>query len=158
MRDGDKYFSWSPDSQWLLVEFDRSLNNADVHLLDASGDQPIKILGGYYDRSPKWANEGKQMIWFSIEWSRAKGRAVVQNTMSIVCFTQEGWDEYQLSEEEFKLQQAIEEAQKASKDGEKDKAKEKDGTDVKNEKIIYFQLIGTMLKCVSIDHTLLSIK
>ena len=23
MRDGDKYFSWSPDSQWLLVEFDR---------------------------------------------------------------------------------------------------------------------------------------
>ena len=27
MRDGDKYFSWSPDSQWLLVEFDRLLNN-----------------------------------------------------------------------------------------------------------------------------------
>ena len=30
MRDGDKYFSWSPDNKWLLVEFDRLLNNADV--------------------------------------------------------------------------------------------------------------------------------
>ena len=138
MRDGDKYFSWSPDSQWLLVEFDRSLNNADVHLLDASGVQPAKILvnSGYYDRSPKWANEGKQMIWFSNR-NGLKSYATSGSTeydVYSMFFTQEGWDEYQLSEEEFKLQQAIEEAQKASKDGEKDQAKEKVGDDGKDEK------------------------
>ena len=131
MRDGDKYFSWSPDSQWLLVEYDRLLNNADVHLLDVSGVQPAKVLvnSGYYDRSPKWTNEGKQMIWFSNR-NGLKSYATSGSTeydVYSMFFTQEGWDEYQLSEEEFKLQQAIEEAQNESKKGEKDKDKKKDG-------------------------------
>ncbi|MEO1451187.1 MAG: hypothetical protein AAFV07_16775 [Bacteroidota bacterium] len=30
MRDGDKYFRWSPDSKWLLVDWGKSLNNSEV--------------------------------------------------------------------------------------------------------------------------------
>ena len=131
MSDGDKYFTWSPDSKWLLVEFDRLLNNADVHLLDASGKQPAKVLvnSGYYDRSPKWANGGKQMIWFSNR-NGLKSYATSGSTeydVYSMFFTQESWDEYNLSEEEFKLQQAIEEAQKeaSKKEDEEDKKDKK---------------------------------
>ena len=138
MRDGDKYFSWSPDSQWLLVEFDRLLNNADVHLLDATGVQPTKVLvnSGYYDRSPKWVNAGKQMIWFSNR-NGLKSYATSGSTeydVYSMFFTQEGWDEYRLTEEEFKLQQAIEEAQRETNDGENDKGKDKAGDVAKDHK------------------------
>jgi len=39
MRDGDKYFRWSPDSKWLLVDWNLSLNNSDVLLMAADGSK-----------------------------------------------------------------------------------------------------------------------
>lgn len=115
MRDGDKYFSWSPDNKWLLVEFDRLLNNADVYLIDATGKQEPKALvnSGYYDRMPKWVQNGKQMIWMSNR-NGLKSYATSGSTeydVYTMFFTQEGWDEYNLSEEQYKLKKAIEEAQ-----------------------------------------------
>ena len=115
MRDGDKYFSWSPDSKWLLVEFDQLLNNADVYLLDASAKQDPKALvnSGYYDRMPKWVQNGKQMIWMSNR-NGLKSYATSGSTeydVYSMFFTQKGWDEFNLSEEQYKLKKAIEEAQ-----------------------------------------------
>ena len=66
MRDGDKYFRWSPDSKWLLVDWNLSLNNSEVLLMAADGSKRVNLNeSGYYDYSPKWVNEGKQMLWFS---------------------------------------------------------------------------------------------
>ena len=33
MRDGDKYFTWSPDSKWLLVDWSKSLSNSEILLM-----------------------------------------------------------------------------------------------------------------------------
>jgi len=37
MRDGDQYFTWSPDSKWLLASYRPTMVNSEVVLLDATG-------------------------------------------------------------------------------------------------------------------------
>ncbi len=127
MRDGDKYFRWSPDSKWLLVDWNLSLNNSDILLMAADGSKRVNLNeSGYYDYAPKWVNDGKQMIWFSnrdgLKSYATSGRS--ESDVYSMYFTQETWDKFNLSEEDFKLQEAIEEAQKEAKEKAK-KEKEK---------------------------------
>ncbi len=134
MRDGDKYFTWSGDSQWLLVEWSLSLSNSEVLLMKADGTKRVNLNeSGYSDGSPKWVNGGKQMIWFSnrngLKSYATSGRS--ETDVYSMFFTQESWDKFNLSEEDHKLQKAIEEAkkekkEKAKKDKEKKEDKDKD--------------------------------
>ncbi|MDT0594576.1 S41 family peptidase [Glaciecola petra] len=124
MRDGDQTFSWSPDSQWLLFNYDKLLNNSDVALVKADGSEKMKIIvpSGYYDSEPKWANDGKQIIWFSnrqgLKSYATSGRS--QYDVYTLFFNQEDWDEYRLDEDEFALMQAIEEANEDESDAKKE--------------------------------------
>ena len=126
MRDGDKYFTWSPDSSWLLVDWSKTLSNSEVLLMAADGSKRVNLNeSGYYDSSPKWVNGGKQMIWTSNR-NGLKSYATSGNSQSDVYgmfFTQETWDEFNLSDEDYKLMQAIKEIEKKKKE----KIKEKDG-------------------------------
>jgi len=120
MRDGDKYFTWSPDSRWLLVGWSKLLHNSEVLLLAADGSERINLTeSGYQDRTPKWVNNGKQMIWFSnkdgLKSYATSGRS--ERDVYSMFFTQEEWDKYNLSEEDFKL---LEEIEKSSAEGEKE--------------------------------------
>lgn len=113
MRDGDKYFRWSPDSNWLLVGWDKLLNNSEVLLLSADGTQRFNLTeSGYYDERPKWVNEGNQMIWFSnrdgLRSYATSGRTELD--VYSMFFTEEAWDKYNMSKEEFELMQAIKKA------------------------------------------------
>lgn len=133
MRDGDKYFTWSPDSRWLLVGWSKLLHNSEVLLLAADGSERINLTeSGYQDRTPKWVNEGKQMIWFSnrdgLKSYATSGRS--ERDVYSMFFTQEEWDKYNLSEEDFKLLEEIEksseEDEKEDEDQEKKKEKEQE--------------------------------
>lgn len=133
MRDGDKYFTWSPDSKWLLMDWGLSLSNSDVLLLAADGSKKVNLNeSGYYDYSPKWVNGGKQMLWFSNR-DGLKSYATSGSTQSDVYsmfFTQEGWDEFNLTKEEFDLQKKIEklnedEKKKSDSDDDDKKSKKK---------------------------------
>ena len=149
MRDGDKYFTWSPDSKWLLVDWSKTLSNSEVLLIAADGSKRINLNeSGYYDYSPKWVNGGKQMLWFSnrngLKSYATSGRS--QSDVYSMFFTQDAWDEFNLSDEDYKLMQAIKEEEKKKKAKEKkddkkksDKksdAKKKDS--VKTEKLLTF--------------------
>ena len=149
MRDGDKYFTWSPDSKWLLVDWSKTLSNSEVLLMAADGSKRINLNeSGYYDYSPKWVNRGKQMLWFSnrngLKSYATSGRS--QSDVYSMFFTQDAWDEFNLSDEDYKLMQAIKEEEKKKKAKEKkddkkksDKksdAKKKDS--VKTEKLLTF--------------------
>ena len=64
--DGDQYYQWSPDSKWLLVQF----GPGNECLRRRSGSSPptapeVRNLtqSGYDDVTPKWAMDGKMMIW-----------------------------------------------------------------------------------------------
>lgn len=131
--DGDQVFTWSPDSKWILLQFNKLLHNADIALLDASGKKDMRTLipSGYYDSSPKWVNDGKQIIWFSnregLKSYATSGRR--QNDVYTLFFTQQEWDKFNLSEDDFALMEAIEEAQKEKEDDGKDEDKKKEDAD-----------------------------
>jgi tricorn protease len=140
MSDGDKYFSWSPDSKWLLVDWGKSLSNSEILLMATDGSKRINLTeSGYYDAGPKWVNGGKQMLWFSnrdgLKSYATSGRS--QMDVYSMFFSQEAWDDFNLTEEEFKLKKAIEEALKKEAEEKKKKEaaakKEKEGDDKKEE-------------------------
>ena len=140
MRDGDKYFTWSPDSEWLLIDWGVLLNNSEVLLMKADGSKRINLTeSGYYDSRPKWVNGGKQMIWFSnrdgLKSYATSGRS--ESDVYSMFFTQEAWDKFNLSDEEFKLMKAVKEEEKKKekekKDEKKDDAK-KEGEDKEGDK------------------------
>ena len=134
MRDGDKNFSWSPDSKWLLVDWAKTLSNGEVLLMAADGSKRVNLNeSGYYDSNPKWVNGGKQMIWFSnrngLKSYATSGRS--QTDVYSMFFNQDAWDEFNLSDEDYKLMEAIKEEEKETK--KKDKTEKKD-TDKKSKK------------------------
>ncbi|MEM6321090.1 MAG: DPP IV N-terminal domain-containing protein [Bacteroidota bacterium] len=140
MRDGDKYFRWSPDSKWLLVDWNKTLSNDEVLLLAADGSKRVNLNeSGYSDFRPKWVNDGKQMLWFSNR-NGLKSYATSGRTEADVYsmfFTQEVWDKFNLTKEEFALQEAIEEAEKEAKEKakkEKEKLEKEAAAKAKNKK------------------------
>jgi tricorn protease len=121
MREGDQYFKWSPDSQWLLVGWRKFLHNSEVLLLAADGSERINLTeSGYYDLSPKWVNDGKQMIWFTNRDGLRSYATSGQSERDVytMFFSQEEWDKFNLSEEDYKLMKQIEEALKTENDEE----------------------------------------
>ena len=129
MRDGDKYFTWSPDSKWLLIDWGKTLSNSEVLLMAADGSKKMNLnQSGYYDSSPKWVNGGKQMIWFSnrngLKSYATSGRS--QSDVYSMYFTQDAWDEANLSDEDYKLMKAIKEEEKKNKEKDKKDNKKKD--------------------------------
>ncbi|MBO9565778.1 MAG: PD40 domain-containing protein [Niastella sp.] len=67
-RDHDQYFSWSPDGQWLLVQFmEQGSGNDEVGIVHASGKGQLMNLtqSGYTDQHPTWMMDGKMIMWYS---------------------------------------------------------------------------------------------
>lgn len=109
----EQTFSWSPDSQWILFEYNKLLNNADIALIHASGNENMKVIvpSGYYDASPKWANDGKQIMWFSnregMRSYATSGRS--QSDVYTMFLQQNEWDKFSLSKDDYDLMLVIEE-------------------------------------------------
>lgn len=138
MSDGDQYFAWSPDSKWLLVDWGKLLSNNEILLLAADGSKRENLTeSGYQDFLPKWANEGKQMIWFSnrngLKSYATSGRT--ESDVYAMFFSQDAHDKFKMSEEEHKLMEAVEEALKEEKDEEEKSKKEKKKDKKKDEEV-----------------------
>jgi tricorn protease len=123
--DGDQYYSWSPDSKWLLVQFGppERIFTPEVGLVAADGSRELYNLtqSGYSDFGPKWAMDGKMMIWGSDrEGALAQGGGSVTGDVYGMYFTKAFYDRSKLSKEEFAL--FTEQEDKDKKDAE-EKAK-----------------------------------
>ncbi|MBK9596878.1 MAG: PD40 domain-containing protein [Flavobacteriales bacterium] len=129
--DGDQYFSWSPDSKWLLVEFLQGNQwITQCGLVSASGNSPVVNLtkSGHGGAHPKWALDGKAMLWFS-------GRDGMKNQASwggqedayAMFFTQAALDTFKLNKEEYELLKKQGKGDEKGEDGE-------DGKDSKGGK------------------------
>ncbi|NJO91757.1 MAG: peptidase S41, partial [Chloroflexia bacterium] len=120
MEDGDKYFEWSPDSKWLLIEYSPVMANQEVMLLAADGSKKLINLteSGYYDYSPKWVNGGKQILWFSnrngLKSFATSGRS--QSDVYSFFLTKDSWDKFKLSKEEYDLLKELEKKDKKEED------------------------------------------
>ncbi len=112
MQDGDQYFSWSPDSRWLLATYRPTMANSEVVLLDAEGKKEMVNLteSGYNDRSPKWVDGGKQIMWFSNRYGMKSHAQSGGSQMDVftVFLTKEGWEKYNLSKDDYDLLKEVE--------------------------------------------------
>ncbi|HVN56967.1 MAG TPA: S41 family peptidase [Bacteroidales bacterium] len=129
LSDNDQYFTWSPDSKWILATFKPRLSDPEVLLIraDGKGNKTNLTRSGYNDERPRWANGGKQMIWFSdrdgLRSYANSGRR--QSDVYTLFMTKDAWDRFRLSKEEYALAKEIED-----KNREKEK-KEKQAADPK---------------------------
>jgi Tol biopolymer transport system component/C-terminal processing protease CtpA/Prc len=132
--DGDQYFAWSPDSQWLLVSFipeGGQVFVGEVGLVKADGKSaPINLTqSGYSDNAPKWMMDGNMMIWFSDrDGMKNHGSWGGESDVYGMFFNQAAYDRFSLSKEDFALVKEKEEKEKKDNNLEADK---KDSTPVK---------------------------
>ncbi|MEM6377657.1 MAG: S41 family peptidase [Bacteroidota bacterium] len=136
MRDGDKYFKWSPDSKWLLIGWSPTLSNSEVLLMSADGKKRVNLTeSGYGDYTPKWVNGGKQMIWRSnrngLKSYATSGSS--QTDVYAMFFTQDAWDKFNLNKEDYDLMKEMGKAKKKDdkKTEKKDTSKTKKTEDLK---------------------------
>jgi len=137
--DGDQYFTWSPDSKWLLIEYLLpGFWRDEVGLARADGSGEIVNLteSGHYDSRPRWMMKGELMIWFTDRDGLRGAARSGQREQDVygMFLTEAAWDRYNLTEEEAEL---LEEKEKKEKKAEKgDEKEEKEDEDEQPELVI----------------------
>jgi len=120
--DGDHWFDWSPDSEWLAVHFyqrDRVfVPEAGLVRADGSSDAPINLSkSGYSDGNPHWAFEGGAIIWSSDRYGeRSHGSWGAESDVIGAFLTQDAYDRFTLSKEEYELKKELEKKREETKD------------------------------------------
>jgi tricorn protease len=118
--DGDQYYAWSPDSKWLLVSFGHTerIFTPEVGLVSADGKEFRNLTqSGYDDINPKWAMDGKMMVWGSTrEGSLAQGGGATSGDVFAMYFTKAAYDRSRLTKEEYALMKEVEEREKKEAD------------------------------------------
>ena len=132
--DGDQHYAWSPDGKWFLVNFNQDNHwIGEVGLVNYSGSGEINNLtkSGYQDGTGKWMMNGKMMIWFSDrDGMKNHGSWGASSDVYGMFFTQEAYDRFRLSEEDYKL---LKEKEDKDKEKEKEKEKNKESEAAKNK-------------------------
>jgi tricorn protease len=129
--DGGRDFQWSPDSRWVLFDYDvPGFAPGEVGLVRADGKSPAVnlTLSGFSDGGGRWVLGGKAMIWAS---DRDGLKSVAQSgshqqDVYAMFFTRDAWDRFKLTKDEYALLKEAEEK--------KDKDKEKDKKDAPKDK------------------------
>ncbi len=115
--DGDHWFDWSPDSAWLAVHFasrDRMFYD-NIGIVSADGKTgPIDIANsGYSEYGPRFAMKGGAVIWASDRYGeRAHGSWGAESDVIAGFLTQDAFDKFRLSKEEYELQKELDEKKK----------------------------------------------
>ena len=122
--DGDQYYQWSPDGKWFLVQFGspERVQTPEVGLVAADGKSAVinLTLSGYDDYAPKWAMDGKMMIWGSDRQGARQqaGYAITADVFGMF-FSKDAFDRFKLSKEEIALLKEVEAKEKEDADKKK---------------------------------------
>ena len=129
--DGDQYFTWAPDSKWILVEFfDNNRWNSQVGLVSATGnDDPINLTqSGYGNYRPKFGMDGKAIYWMSDKQGyRSHGSWGSQSDVYALFLTVDAYKQFTLSKADYDFwKEQQEEKNKGDEEDDDDKKKKKD--------------------------------
>jgi len=129
MSENDQYFTWSPDSKHILFEFtEPGFANGEIGIIAADGkSKKINLTeSGYQDFAPKWMMDGKMLIWNSTrEGMRAQANSGgAQSDIFAMFLTQEAYDKFRLSKEDYALIKEQEDKALKEKEKKNEKAKE----------------------------------
>ncbi len=130
--DGDQQFVWSPDSEWLLMNYigEGGWNNVDVALVKADGSQVVDLTeSGFSDGNPKWVLGGKAIAYESAKYGmKNTGSWGNQSDIILMALDGDAWEDFNMTEEEADIKE------KANKEKEESDAKEKDSKKKKSGK------------------------
>lgn len=133
--DGDQYFQWSPDGQYLLATFipkGGQIFVEEIALIKADGkSEPINLTqSGYDDTMPKWVLDGKAMIWLS-DRDGMKNHASwgAERDVYALFFDKATYDKFILTKEEWEILKEKEEKDKKETTDENKKDKTKQDTE-----------------------------
>ncbi len=137
--DGDHWFDWSPDSAWLAVHFynqDRVfVPEVGLVRADGSSEGPINLSkSGYSDEKPHWAFEGGAIIWGSDRYGeRSHGSWGAEADVIGAFLTQDAYDRFTMSKEEYELKKELEEKREEQKEEEDGDEEEEAGEEADGE-------------------------
>jgi tricorn protease len=136
--DGDQWYEWSPDGKWFLVNFLQDFQwISQAGLVSAEGGKEVVNLSksGYNNWSPRWTMGGKAMLWFS-DRDGMKNHASWggEGDAYAMFFTQEAFDNFKLSKEDWELKQAEDKEKKEKENKEKKEKEEKEAEKNKDKK------------------------
>ncbi|MEM7016969.1 MAG: S41 family peptidase, partial [Pseudomonadota bacterium] len=149
--DGDIAFKWSPDSRWLTADYAPRgrlfIGNIAVFPADGSAP-PVDIShSGYADTLPFWHKDGAAVLWFSSRYGqRDHGSWGREFDVMASFLTQDAYDKFTLTKEEYELLKELAEENKKAKDSDKKKKREKAEIPVPELKIEWEDLDDRMLR------------
>lgn len=134
--DGDQYYTWSPDSKWILVEFMTNNRwNSQIGLLNANGkEKPVDLTkSGYGNSRPKFGMKGEVIYWSSDrEGYRSHGSWGAQSDVYALFLTRDAYNRFTMDEADYAFWKENNEDKKDKKEEEdSDKKEDKDEKDKK---------------------------
>ncbi len=131
--DGDQHYQWSPDGKWFLVETlqpNQWIDEAGLVSADGSGEIINLTKSGYRDGRPQWMMKGQMMMWFS-DRDGMKNHASwgAEADVYAMFFTQDAYDKFTLTEEEYSLLEEKQKEEEKSKKGEAEKKETEEDED-----------------------------
>lgn len=132
--DGDITFAWAPDSYWMTADYaPRSrlfITNIGVFPADGSA-QPVDIsASGYSDVAPSFHKDGEAVLWYSSRYGqRDHGSWGREYDVMAAFLTQDSYDKFRYSKEEYALYKELEKKQKEEKEKAEKAEKSADDSD-----------------------------
>lgn len=128
--DGDQSYDWSPDGKWFLAEYNLPnhwISEAGLIAADGAGEVVNLTQSGFSDVVPQWMMKGKMMIWFSDrDGMKNRGSWGSETDAYGMFFTQEAFDRFKLSKEDYALLKEQEKENKKEKKSDEEKSDKKD--------------------------------
>lgn len=123
--DGDQWFQWSPDNQWILTKYIGvgGWHNTDMAMVKADGSGEVVNLteSGYTDAGGRFVLDGKAMLWFSDRAGyRSHGSWGAYDDAYIMFFDNEAYDKFKMSKEELAQLDELKKSAKKSSDSKKE--------------------------------------
>ncbi|HXO77231.1 MAG TPA: hypothetical protein VN824_18385, partial [Puia sp.] len=106
-RDNDQSFQWSPDGKWLLLQFnEQGAGNDEIGIVRTDGKGTLINLtnSGFNDGHPKWAMDGKAIVWLSDRngLRSYSGSGVRQNNVYVLFLTPESRNDFRKQDNTLK--------------------------------------------------------
>lgn len=119
--DGDWDFNWSPDGKWILTDDSEGnwfTGNAALIKADGTGEIQHPMKSGFGQGNPKWAFDGKAMLWTSAREGRKSLAQQGSREVDIYAgfFDQPLYDRFKLSKDDFALLKEKEDKEKQEKE------------------------------------------
>jgi len=106
---------WSPDSKWIAIDYIQPQHDpyGDIAVIEVASGKLTKVTEtGYFDESPRWVMDGKALLFLSERYGmRNHASWGSLYDVMITFMTQDAYDRYRLSEEDYAL---LKETEKSS--------------------------------------------